>query len=334
VKIMRLLAVTGALAVAACSCASSEHDATATSVEGADASTTTSTSAPASTVPLAPVTTAALVDPVDARVLVTPTGVAVPVLGHDAAGYRVRTPCEGEATVAGGTPFAEVDVVLDPGHGGSERGAIGPSGLEEKHVNLAVAERARDRLVAAGYTVLLTRTTDHQMALSTRAEIANRLDASAFVSVHHNADPDGPSADPGSETYFQVASPDSKRLAGLLYEEILGALAGYEVEWVSDRDAGAKHRTNSRGGDYYGVLRETAGVPAVLTEAAFISNADEEALLADPEVVAEEGDAIAVAIVRYLSSDDPGSGFVEPEPREEPAGPGGRDVECVDPPLV
>ena len=136
-----------------------------------------------------------------------------------------------------------------------------------------------------------------------------------------------------SETYFQLASPDSKRAAGLVYEELVDAFAAYDVAWVADRDAGAKYRRRADGSDYYGILHRTAGVPAVLSEAAFISNAPEEALLADPAFQAVEAQALTDAIVRYVSTTDPGSGFVEPYPRTEPAGPGGGATGCEDPPL-
>jgi hypothetical protein len=74
-------------------------------------------------------------------------------------------------------------------------------------------------------------------------------------------------------------------------------------------------------------------VPAVLSEAAFISNPAEEALLADPAFQKVEATAIAQAIVRLVTTDDPGSGFVTPYPRTQPAGPGGGSQGCQDPPL-
>jgi hypothetical protein len=105
------------------------------------------------------------------------------------------------------------------------------------------------------------------------------------------------------------------------------------VAWQSDTDAGAKYRLNSRGQDYYGILRRTAGVPAVLTEALFISNPPEAELLARRDVQDAEAAALARAVTRFLVTDDPGSGFVEPYPRVDPAGPGGGGRGCVDPPL-
>ena len=131
----------------------------------------------------------------------------------------------------------------------------------------------------------------------------------------------------------QIASADSKRLAGLLYEEIVKALSQYQVAWVADRDAGAKYRTGSSGDDYYGVLRKSHGVVGVLGELAYITDPPEEALLARADVQAVEGQAVATAILRYLTTKDPGSGYTIPYPRTEPAGGGGGKAGCIDPPL-
>ncbi|MER3453294.1 MAG: hypothetical protein C4344_06615, partial [Acidimicrobiia bacterium] len=125
----------------------------------------------------------------------------------------------------------------------------------------------------------------------------------------------------------------SRPLAGLVWEEVVGALSRYRIAWVADTDAGAKYRRGAGGADYYGILRRTAGVPAVLAELAFLSNPPEADLLARPEVQRDEGEALARAIVRFLTTDDPGSGFTEPYPRVTPAGPGGGSRGCVDPPL-
>ena len=97
-----------------------------------------------------------------------------------------------------------------------------------------------------------------------------------------------------------------------MYEELVEAFGAYDIEWAADRDAGAKYRPRMDGTDYYGILRRSAGVPAVLSEAAFISNPAEEALLADPAFQRVEAKALTDAIVRFATTDDPGSGFVTP----------------------
>ena len=264
--------------------------------------------------------------------VVTPAGVVVPVVADAAGGWVVRTPCGRERTISGGTHIARATIVLDAGHGGRESGAVSPGGLAEAPVNLDVVRQARSALEREGVSVALTRTGDYQVSLDTRAEIAKSLGPRAFVSVHHNAVPDGPHDGPGTETFYQIGSDDSKRLAGLIYEEVARALADYEAAWVGDTDAGAKYRPGQRG-DYYAVLRLPAPVTSVLAELAFISNPPEAELLSRADVRAVEGEAVARGILRWLRSDDPGSGFTTPYPRVDPpgapSGPGG----CSDPPL-
>jgi hypothetical protein len=107
------------------------------------------------------------------------------------------------------------------------------------------------------------------------------------------------------------------------------------VAWVADRDAGAKYRpSRTPGNDYYAMLRQPGKVVSVLVEGAFISNPAEAELLARADVQKVEGEAIARGIVRYLTTQDPGSGFVEPYPRvDPPSTPGTSPRRCRDPEL-
>ena len=271
-----------------------------------------------------------------AKAVTSPSGVVLTVTGHRDGGVDVLTPCENTVHLDAASVLSPPTVVLDPGHGGAESGAVGPNGLTEKAVNLAVARQARDALVAANVSALLTRTADYEMTLTARTTLVNALRPKVFVSVHHNADPDGPHDGPGTETYYQIASSTnaaSKRLAGLLYEEIVAALKPYNVSWVGDTDAGAKYRVGSSGDDYYAILRQTKGTVTSLAELAFISNAPEADLLARPDVQKVEGQAVARGIVRFLTTTDPGSGYTTPYPRTTPAGGGGGKTGCVDPAL-
>jgi N-acetylmuramoyl-L-alanine amidase len=291
--------------------------------------------APITVAPVPPATTTTEPDPATATAVVTAEGIVVPVISRAGDGWMVRTPCNATATLTGaqGRSAGAPAVVLDPGHGGAEPGAVSPSGLAEAGINLAVARHAQTALEAAGVTTLLTRTGDYEVALATRSELARSVAPKAFVSIHHNAEPDGPRDTPGTETYYQIGSADSKRLAGLLYEEIVKAMSQYRVAWVADRDAGAKYRPG-RNGDYYAMLRQPGKVVSVLAELAFISNPPEAELIARPDVQRVEGEAVARGIVRYLSTGDPGSGFVEPYPRvDPPSGPGGPGRACRDPQL-
>ncbi len=265
-------------------------------------------------------------------VVVTPSGVVVPVVSEVDGGWRVRTPCGDTRTITAGTHVRHVDIVLDPGHGGNERGAISPGGLAEAGVNLEISRRAQAVLEAEGISVMLTRTADYDVGLTPRALMATALTPQAFVSIHNNADPDGPRPTPGTETYYQMASADSRRLAGLVQEEVVRALSGYRVAWVGDTDAGAKIRPGANG-DYYAVLRQPGEVTSVLAELAFMSNPPEADLISRPEVQAVAGAAVARAVLRYLRTDDPGSGFTEAYPRgpNAPGPPGPPAPACVDP---
>lgn len=311
--------------------------------DGEAASTTTTIDVPATTTTSAPITTTTSPPPRlpaapatgEVLALQTPTGVVVPVVGGAAGAWRVTTPCGRPAVVAGGTPIHGATVVLDPGHGGVETGASGPNGLVEKDLNLTVARATAAALEREGATVVLTRTGDYRVPLSGRSTLVQRLKPAVFVSIHHNGGHDGPADRPGTEMYYQHASTESKRLAGLLYEEVLSVFADRQgITWHANVDAGAKYRLSDSGADYYGILRGTNGVTGVLSEALFLSSSASEAeLLASPEVQQAEAEAITRAVRRFLLGNDPGSGFVEPIPRTTPAGPGGGSTGCEDPPL-
>ena len=105
-------------------------------------------------------------------------------------------------------------IVIDPGHGGRDPGAVGPGGLAEKDVTLDVARRLRDRLDRHGaFEVLLTRDGDRAVALDERVAFANRAGADLYVSVHVNALAD-PALAPVETYYFGVeADPAARALA-------------------------------------------------------------------------------------------------------------------------
>ena len=106
-------------------------------------------------------------------------------------------------------PIDTPTIVLDPGHGGDEVGAVGSNGLAEKDLNLAVAQLARDALEEDGEAVVLTRTADYRVTVRMRAAIAAATQARVFVSIHHNGAPRGDSSRPGTEVFYQNRSRDS-----------------------------------------------------------------------------------------------------------------------------
>ncbi len=241
--------------------------------------------------------------------------------GRQGSFLSVLTPCEAPGWVSAtqvdlhrkatepATSLKGATIVLDPGHGGQLPGARGPGGYTEKEANLDIARRLAPKL--EGARVFLTLSGDYTAGLPFRAGLANNLGADLMVSIHNNAEPDGPSSKPGTETYYQVRSGASKRLAGILYEEVFRVLEPIKLAWMSDEDAGAKYRTNTRGEDFYGILRRTK-VPAAIVETMFISNAPEESLLRTHEAREGVAKALANGIRRYFETKDLGSGFVEP----------------------
>ncbi|SMG29185.1 N-acetylmuramoyl-L-alanine amidase family protein [Dethiosulfovibrio salsuginis] len=145
-------------------------------------------------------------------------------------------------------------IAIDPGHGGKDPGAVGGQ-LRESEVALAISLFLRDELVDGGHSVLMTRETDVFITIGDRCRLANTWKADLFLSIHCNA-ASSPQAH-GMELLIFPGSARGRDLAG----HIWGALR--DIPGLRDR--GIKPR-----GDL-GVLRGTS-MPAVLVEAAFISN--------------------------------------------------------------
>lgn len=257
-------------------------------------------------------------------------GLVLPVTGGSEGEWTVRTPCANEATVAG-ERLAGAHVVIDPGHGGEETGAIGPSGVVEAELNLDVAGRTATKLDTLGATVVLTRTDDTRVTIETRAAIAQALDPLLFISIHHNGGPTSTTSRPGVQVYHQHQTPAAARFAGVLYEHLLEAFAPFSDEWSGGNATGVRSRIGDDGGDFYGVLRGAEAVPSVLAEALYMSDEPEATLLLRDDVREAEAQAIADAVVAWLDSPYAGSGYLPPLQAEEAAGGGGGAAGCEDP---
>ncbi|HEV8299024.1 MAG TPA: N-acetylmuramoyl-L-alanine amidase [Acidimicrobiales bacterium] len=269
------------------------------------------------------------------RAIVTNGGVVVPVRGPaDGGGWRITTPCGKESTLRSGRTIGAVHVVLDPGHGGTEIGAVAGNGMREKDVNLALAQAVADKLRAQGVSVQLTREADYRVPIVTRAEIVNSLHPKLFISIHHNGGGAPVHTGPGTEVFFQKSSPESKRLAGLVWQDVFASLSPFNVKWIGATDAGAIYRSDRDGSDFYGVLRRTAGVPAALAEIAYLSNAPEADIIGRGDFRDAAAAGIASAVVRYFSTNDPGGGFNTPVFRGYDDGGGGTTANCKDPALT
>ena len=182
-------------------------------------------------------------------------------------------------------------VVLDAGHGGSDSGAVGPTGVTEKSVSLAVSLKAQELLTALGYQVVMTRTTDIDVAapdVSDQVELQARVDkappnAALFISIHCNAFSTGKAN--GMETYHAPTAVQGARLARLLNEEL-------------ERMGGLNNR-GVKAARFYVMTHSKC--PASLIELGFITNHREEKLLASDDYQQKLAQAITNAVNRYFN---------------------------------
>jgi N-acetylmuramoyl-L-alanine amidase len=213
-------------------------------------------------------------------------------------------------------------VVLDPGHGGYDSGATGPTGLKEKDVTLEIAKRTKPILASAGMDVVLTRDDDRFVTLEERTARANQLGADLFVSIHCNAAPTG--ARHGVETYVLDTTRDEIAQRVAARENGASAAATAELGSILANMRLADQATHSTrlaellqksamasihpvhpdtldGGVHYAGFYVLVGarMPAVLFETSYISNAAEEQRLADDDYKGRLADAIANAIRAY-----------------------------------
>ncbi|HEY6635633.1 MAG TPA: N-acetylmuramoyl-L-alanine amidase, partial [Acidimicrobiia bacterium] len=281
------------------------------------ASTTTSMQATSTTMPSGP--------PVG---WLAPNGVPLAVTSFDDGSVETLGSCGDPITLETGTPIYEVDVLLDPGHGGPvDTGAMGFNGLAEKEINLRVGLATAEFLAAREIEVMLTRVGDYPMPIPVRTEYAELVEAEVVVSIHHNA-PEAPASDiPGVEIFVQQASSDSQRLGGLIYDETMEALDGFDIDWDRAPDAGVMTVVNSSGEDAYGMVRRPS-MPSVLVELGYIANDAEAHLYRQPEYVPTAAIALANAIEQYLTGDDTGAGLVPG--RDFDPNPGVGADRCID----
>ncbi len=221
------------------------------------------------------------------------SGITLPITQAKGGWVKVLSPCEitgwvratdGTLITAGGetSSLQQAVFVIDPGHGGTESGAVGPDGVQEQDVNLQISRRLAADL--AGSRVYFTRTGRYNVGLRFRALLASTLHATAFFSMHENSGPTIPSRRPGTQAWRQVKSAPSASLASLVWKNIYSSLARYRhVPWVSTAKIGPLARPNTKGTDYYAVLRESTA-PSVIVESLFINNKFEERMLQKSDI--------------------------------------------------
>lgn len=207
----------------------------------------------------------------------------------------VTTP-SGTTTEPAFTPGLKGKIIaLDAGHGGSDTGAIGPTGVTEKGVTLRVAKALQKLLQAEGATVLMTRTTDTEVSpkkanasdveeLQARCDVGNDGNADIFISMHMdsftNSTPSGTTG-----YYYTKGSKASQRLAQYVSEGVVTAL-------------GTGNRGNKSCNFY--VVKHT-DMPATLVEMAFISNDKEEKLMNSEAGINRAAEGILNGLRRFFS---------------------------------
>lgn len=253
------------------------------------------------------------------------------------AGSRLQTPKPAAAPPDEAMSQGRVDrlivVALDPGHGGEDPGAIGPNGLKEKDVVLAVALQLRDHLNALpNMRVMMTRDADFFVPLQDRVRKARRVQADLFVSIHADAffTPKARGASVFALSEGGASSTAARWMANR--ENAADMVGGVNV---AVKDAGVLRAlldmsTTAQIRDSLKLGREVLGqigqvgrlhksrveqagfavlkapdVPSILVETAFISNPEEEAKLRDPDFQQELVDALATGIKRYFAKNPP-----------------------------
>ena len=195
-------------------------------------------------------------------------------------------------------------VVLDPGHGGEYEGAVSPTGLFEKHVNLDLARSVAAYLREAGARVVLTRDQDSTVTLQERVRIALETDAHLFVSLHHNSI--GPATNPlrprGTSTFFTL--PQSEAVARAVFQRLVKAGLKPFGRVVST---------------FY-VTRQTRFL-SFLVETLFMTHPEDEMLLLDAHASERMARAVAEGIKDFARSQGAGTARARTDAQARPPTP-------------
>ncbi|MEH1792040.1 MULTISPECIES: N-acetylmuramoyl-L-alanine amidase [unclassified Nostoc] len=178
-------------------------------------------------------------------------------------------------------PRGKLLVVIDPGHGGKDSGAPGIGGLLEKDVILPIGKRVAAILEQHGVQAVLTRDADFFVELQGRVEIAERVNATAFVSIHANSVDNRPDVN-GLEVYYY----DS----GYALAEVVRNTILQNIDTINNR--------GTRKARFY-VLRKSS-MPSILVETGYMTGREDNPRLASPEYQNRMAEAIARGILKYL----------------------------------
>jgi N-acetylmuramoyl-L-alanine amidase len=196
-------------------------------------------------------------------------------------------------------PLSGKVIVIDPGHGGPDGGAVSQSGIIEKDVTLAISIYLRDLLQESGALVLMTRETDEELStenhkkggrkaedLTNRTRLINDSKADSFVSIHLNS-----ISSPkwrGAQTFYHPQFEENKYYASFIQEELITNL-------------GNTNRGTKKNQDIF-ILRHTK-IPGALVEVGFLSNPEESSLLDTADYQKKVAASIYQGILRYYSGE-------------------------------
>src|SRR3954462_12516471 len=268
---------------------------------------------------------------------------------HPTSSVEVPTP---SAQSAQRTPGVHT-IVIDPGHGGQETGAIGPGGVQEKDLTLELARELAAKLGRLGVNTVLTRTDDMLMPLDARSAIANQNRADLFISIHLNSSLGAGAS--GTETYFLSPQASDPRAASSAATENTApsapatsdaaapsAAEQQDVDLILWDLAQNRHLTESQRfatmiqaqlnealqikdrGVKQAPFRVLKGatMPAVLVELGFINNPEEEKKLQDPACRHRIVAAVVPGAPRYRAGTErAAAGAPAPAPQSSPSSP-------------
>lgn len=191
-----------------------------------------------------------------------------------------------------------VCIVIDPGHGGEDGGAVSCSGIPESIYNLDISRRVNDLLSLLGYNTRMIRSTDISVYttgetlaqkkasdLKNRVQIANNTPSAVLLSIHQNYFRD--SQYTGAQVFY-AKTEESERLAKQL-----------QREFVSKLNRGSQRQAKKSSGIY---VMEHITCPGILIECGFLSNPQEEAMLRNPVYQKKISAVIAATVSQYLSN--------------------------------
>ncbi len=241
---------------------------------------------------------------------------------------KAKTTTTPAVQVAASVAKKKLVIVIDPGHGGKDPGALGRKGTKEAAMALDVAKRLQALLKAQGHKVYMTRTSDKYVSLKSRTKFANSKKADLFISIHFNAN--NSNAPSGIETYFlgmhrltYAKNVALRENASLKYDigenaydpnatlnDIIATLLTNRFQKESEelaayiqQKSAAQTKFKDRGLNQAGFyVLKGCSMPAVLVECGFLTNPTEEKKIRQPAYRQKIASGVALGVQKYVNS--------------------------------